>query len=158
MGDPVMTLGEEELNKIGAYVQSHLPEWLARSNVVPFTRDRELDLVERMVRVEVELKSQRELMKQGFESMDRRFESMQKQMDERFESMDKRFESMQKQMDERFGAMDMRFSSLQKQMDSRFEAVDKRFESMDKRFSSLQWFMGIGFTMLAVLFTVYNYL
>ena len=48
-----------------------------------------------MVRVEEGLKNQRELMKQGFEMMDRRFEELQYRMDKRFgllqHGMDKRF-------------------------------------------------------------------
>ena len=37
-----------------------------------------------------EIKTLAELMKQGFESMDRRFEALQQQMDVRFEDMTKR--------------------------------------------------------------------
>ena len=44
-----------------------------------------------MIRVEEELKIQRELMKQGFEQVDKRFE----QVDRRFEQIDKRFEKME---------------------------------------------------------------
>jgi hypothetical protein len=47
-------------------------------------------------------------------------------------------------------------------MNNRFEAVDKRFEDqlhyMDKRFSSLQWMMGLGFTLIAALMAVFNFL
>ena len=81
-----MTLGEEELQKIGLYVQSHLPEDFERS-MSSYKRDREIDLLERMVRVEEELKSRRDLLMQGFGSM-------QKQTDSRFESMDHRFNSL----------------------------------------------------------------
>lgn len=42
-------------------------------------------------------------------------------------------------------------------MDERFEAVDKRFEAVDKRFSQLQWTMGLGFTILAVLMGIFNF-
>ena len=47
------------------------------------------------------------------------------------------------------------------QVDKRFEQVDKRFEElrgdMNKRFSQLQWTMGLGFTILAVLMGVFNF-
>ena len=43
----------------------------------------EIELRERMVRVEEELKHQRELMKEGFEMMNKRFE----QMDKRFKTL-----------------------------------------------------------------------
>ena len=48
-----------------------------------------LQLSERIIRVEEELKAQRELMKQGFDQMEKRFE----QIDKRFEQVDKRFDT-----------------------------------------------------------------
>lgn len=46
-------------------------------------------------------------------------------------------------------------------MGTRFEAIDKRFDDlihyMDKRFSSVQWVMGLGFTLLAALMAVFNF-
>ena len=72
-------------------------------------------------------------MKNGFAQIDRRFEALQREMDKRFEAM-------------------------QIQMDKRFEAVDKRFDAVDRRFTSLQWLIGIGFTMLAFLITSLSYI
>ena len=86
MGEPVLNLSPAELQKIDHYVQSHLPEWVERSKISSYKRDWEWDLLERLVRVEAELKGQRELMKQGLEIL-------QKQMDSRFESMEKRLSS-----------------------------------------------------------------
>ncbi len=43
------------------------------------------------------------------------------------------------------------------QVDKRFEQVDKRFDDMNKRFSQLQWTMGLGFTILAVLMGIFNF-
>ncbi len=43
-----------------------------------------------------------ELIKLNQETMNKRFEDMQKNMDKRFEQVDKRFEDMQKYMDKRF--------------------------------------------------------
>ena len=64
-------------------------------------------------------------------------------------------------MRERFEAVDRRFEAV----DKRFEAVDKRFEDMNnrfgdmnKRFSGLQWTMGLGFTILAVMITLFQYI
>jgi DNA anti-recombination protein RmuC len=64
----------------------------------------ELDLRERTVRVEEELKHQRELMIQGFDTMGKRFE----QVDKRFEQVDKRFEDMRKDMNTGFVEMNRR--------------------------------------------------
>jgi len=53
-----------------------------------------------MIRVEEELKTQRDLMKQGFNQIDKRLELMQNNMDKRFEQVDKRFEQVGKHFDE----------------------------------------------------------
>ena len=63
--------------------------------------DRDIELRERTVRVEEELKAQRELMREGFA-----------QTEKRFEQIDKRFELMQQQMDQRFDAVDKRFEDM----------------------------------------------
>ncbi|MFW5850154.1 MAG: hypothetical protein ACOCXN_10335 [Spirochaetota bacterium] len=59
-----MALSDRDLEQVGNYVRAHLIEWLP----VPV-----LELNERIVRVEEELKAQRELMQRGFEQVERRF-------------------------------------------------------------------------------------
>ncbi|HPJ16236.1 MAG TPA: hypothetical protein PLJ39_14285, partial [Spirochaetota bacterium] len=125
----------------------------AKSNVVQL-RSYDIQLIERMTRIEEELRSQREIilkqnetMQFGFSQMDKRFETMQKQMDSRFEAV-------QKQMDERFTAVDKRFESVQKQIDERFTAVDKRFDDMNKKFTMMMWMMSAGFTIIATVITL----
>jgi flagellar capping protein FliD len=117
-------------------------------------RAKELALMERVVRVEEELRSLREMSEAKFEASEKRFESLQREMnarfeavDKRFESMDKRFESLQREMNARFEAVDKRFESLQREMNARFEA-------MDKRFSMVQWMIGILVGIPALTFTV----
>lgn len=88
-----MALKKEELQIIGEYVQSHLTEWLPEQIHTSTSFNYPIELTERMVRVEEELKTQRELMKQGFEQMDRRFEKVDKHFDEvnsRIENMNAR--------------------------------------------------------------------
>ena len=104
-------------------------------------------------------------MDEGFKRMDERFKYMDERfthMDERFESiqkqMDNRFENMQKQMDERFSASDARFETMQKQMDERFSAVDKRFDDVNRRFDMQYRFTTIGFILIGVLISVYQFL
>jgi septal ring factor EnvC (AmiA/AmiB activator) len=117
-----MALAQEDIEQIRLLIKttlSEMPETL-NANV-----RYELDLRERTIRVEEELKHQRELMLEGFKQMEKRFE----QVDKRFEQVDKRFE----QVDKRF-----------EQMDKRFEQVDKRFEQSDKKFEQLhQEIMGL---------------
>lgn len=77
MGDAKVALQEADLQQIGIYVQSNLEKWIEKAGWRITSRDRELDLLERAVRVEEELKSQRDLMKQGFEQVDKRFAMLQ---------------------------------------------------------------------------------
>ena len=136
-----MALRDEDIGRIGDYVKP----WL-RSVVEDMIPRHEpagvgAQLLERMVRVEEELKSQRLLM------------------DERFGFME-----------HRFAAMDNRFEELLDHTNSRFEAVDKRFEEslehtntrfadltaqMNARFTSLSWMIGVGFVVITSLTTLY---
>ena len=113
-----MALAEQDI----AFIKQHLGEWLAEVSLGKPPAVYEIELRERMIRVEEELKHQRELMQQGFVMMDKRFEELQHQMDKRFEAVDKRFE-----------VVDKRFEELQHQMDKRFESMDKRFEEITRR-------------------------
>lgn len=62
----------------------------------------EIELRERTIRVEEELKHQRELMTEGFKLMEKRFEQIDRrfeQVEKHFEQIDKRFESLSRRMD-----------------------------------------------------------
>jgi len=91
----------------------------------------ELDLRERTIRVEEELKHQRDLMIEGFKQMEKRFE----QVDKRFEQVDKRFES------------------IQLEMNRRFEQTDKHFEAITKRLDRFM-FWSLGLTVSSAIFVV----
>ena len=124
-----MSLTNEDLQQVGTYVRAHLSEWLPW-NV--------LDLSERIVRVEEELKSQGRRMDERFEAVDRRFEDLQS-------SMDKRFTDLQSTMDRRFEAID-----------ERFEAIDERFEDMHKHTNRWMTIVSLALVMLGALMTWFN--
>lgn len=93
----------------------------------------ELELRERIVRVEEELKHQRELMLEGF-----------KQMEKRFEQIDKRFEQMEKRLE---------------QIDKRFEQIDRRFEVMTARIDRFMvWSFATTLTVGGIVIAVIKYL
>jgi len=130
---------------------------------------RELSLVDRLVRVEEEIKSLREVMYEYMKLSDQRFETIERANQQRFEAMEKRlealqremdarFQALQRKMDTRFEAMDKRFEAMERANQQRFEALDKRFEAIEKRLSFLQWFMGLGFTFIASLIGIATYL
>ena len=144
-----MEFTKEQLEQIGSYIESNFDRFGAKSNIIQL-RPYDIQLIERMTRIEEELRSQREIILKQNETMQFGFA----QMDKRFEQVDKRFETMQKQMDERFTAVDKRFESIQKQMDERFTAVDKRFDDMSKKFTMMMWMMSAGFTIIATVITL----
>lgn len=142
-----MALKKEELEIIGEYVQSHLLEWLPEQVSTPLKFTYPIELTERMIRVEEELKNQRELMKQGFD-----------QIDKRFEQVDKRFEQMQLNMDKRF-------EQMQVNMDKRFEQVDINFNTMNSSIKSLEtkmfqfmvWSFGFTATVAGIVIAVIKF-
>lgn len=91
-----MNLAQEDIQ----YIKDHLGVWLAEQSLGKPPAVYEIELRERMVRVEEELKHQRELIKTILVEMDKRFEAMQEQMNKRFDAVDKRFESMDKRFEE----------------------------------------------------------
>jgi hypothetical protein len=105
-------------------------------------------LLERLIRLEDELKALRI-------EMNIRFETVIKEMNIRFEALIKemniRFEAQKQESDARFEAINTRFEALIKEMNTRFEALDKRL-------NFLQWLIGIGITLLGGLITLLNFL
>ena len=79
-----MNLSEDDIQ----YIKAHLGEWLAEQSLSKPPAVYEIELRERMVRVEEELKHQRELLIRMQEQMDKRFE----QMDNRFDVLTQRLE------------------------------------------------------------------
>jgi len=149
-----MALKQEELVIIGEYVQSHLKEWLPEQIYTPPEPTFPIELTERIIRVEEELKNQRELMKQGFDQIDKRIELLQINMDKRFEQVDKRFEQV-----------DKRFEQMQSNIDKRFEQVDRRFEEVNsgiklletKMFQFMVWSFGFTATVAGIVIAVIKF-
>ena len=100
MGDPV-TLKEQDVGRIGEYVKPWLRELVDRMMPREANAGFSGALLDRMVRVEEELKAQRELMDERFGFMERRFEAVDKRFEDLIAYSDKRFE----QVDKRFNAL-----------------------------------------------------
>jgi hypothetical protein len=113
-------------------VYSILPEVLAQYKEEK-GKDISLNpLLERLIRLEEELKALRI-------EMNIRFEAQRKESDARFEAINSRFEAV-----------------LAEQRALR-EEMNARFEAMDKRLSFLQWLIGIGIAFLGGLITLLNF-
>ena len=127
-----MALAHDDLQQI----QQLIEQSMATRPEAAFANVRyELDIRERIVRVEEELKHQRELMLQGFETSNRRFEDI-----------NKRFEEMRTDMNKRFEQVEKRFE----QMDKRFEQIDKHLTIITNRMDRFM-FWSLGLTISAVI-------
>ena len=62
------------------------------------------------------------------------------------------------EMREGFKRVDERFASSEKIMNERFISFEKRFEAIDKRFETMQWLLGLGFTFLTIIVTIFGYI
>ena len=120
-------MGAEAVNEdqkaIIAYVKDHFVDWMEEKNILPFPqRTDPVDprLLERMIRVEEELKRQNE----KFDHQNEKFDLQNEKFDILIANMDKRFTSLENRMNQRFtgvqNQMDQRFTAMQKQMDQRF--------------------------------------
>jgi chromosome segregation ATPase len=138
-------------------VYSILPEVLAQYKEEK-GKDISLNpLLERLIRLEEELKALRI-------EMNIRFEAQRKESDARFEAINSRFEAILAEQRALREEMNARFEALTREMDTRFEAINSRFEAMnarfeamDKRLSFLQWLIGIGIAFLGGLITILNF-
>ena len=142
-----MPLAKDDFETIAQYIRENLPTWLAEQSLGKPPQVYEIELRERMVRVEEELKNQRDIMKQGFELMDKRFEQV-----------DKRFEEMLHYMDKRFEQMDKRIEDLRTDTNARFEEINTRFDQLNiqmKRF--MVWSFGFTATLAGVIIAVLKF-
>ncbi len=97
-----MALDQKDLEFIEEHIKKHIGQWLAELSYAKPPQVYEIELRERMVRVEEELKNQRHLILQFMKQVDKRFEQVDKrfeQIDKRFEQVDKKFEMITKRID-----------------------------------------------------------
>ena len=104
-----MELTAEDLKPI---VEPLVKELIAKFVQENELRARELSLMERVVRVEEELKNLNKMLmvieeanQKRFEAMEKRFEALQREMDKRFEALEKRLNFMQWFMGIGFGLL-----------------------------------------------------
>lgn len=184
MAEP-MTLRDEDVGRIGEYVKPWLRRMMDEMSPRLEPVGADTRLLERMVRVEEELKAQRTLMDERFAFMARRFDAVDKRFEDlightntrfeestghtndRFEEvigqMNARFEQVIGHTDTRFegliGHTNTRFEDLIGQMNARFDAVDRRFEEShahtNSRFRMLTWMIGVGFAVITSLTTLF---
>ena len=148
-----MSLAQEDIE----FIKKHLGAWLTEVSLGKPPAVYEIELRERMVRVEEALKHQGELIQQLIQQMDKRFE----QVDLRFEMLGRRFEQIDKRfepVDKRFEQVDKRFEEFQRQMDRRFEQMDQRFVELQRRMDRFMfWSLGMTLTVGGIVIAVLKF-
>ncbi|HOJ29270.1 MAG TPA: hypothetical protein PL059_09375 [Spirochaetota bacterium] len=76
-----MALEQKDIEFIESYLKENLPRILVEQSLAKPPVVYEIELRERMVRVEEELKHQRELMKEGFDQINKRLELLENRFD-----------------------------------------------------------------------------
>lgn len=74
-----MALAQEDIE----FIKNNLGNWLAEQSLGKTPMMYEIEFLERLVRVEEALKHQRELMRQGFDMIEKRFAQIEKRLDSR---------------------------------------------------------------------------
>jgi hypothetical protein len=93
-----MALSQQDIE----FIKSNMAQWLAEQSVARPPAVYEIELRERMVRVEEELKHQRELMREGFEQIDRRLERSDQNHQQLRHDMLARFDEIIRRHDRHF--------------------------------------------------------
>ena len=149
---------QEELKKMLLLI---LPEVLSEYFQEKEKEIKAIPLLERLIRLEEELKALRVIEENRFSTtlreMDKRFEAVSQRFEALEREMQARFEALQKDMDRKFEIMNQRFEALEREMQARFEAINKRFEVLERRLNFMQWLITVGFSFLALIITIINF-
>ena len=140
---------DQELERIGNYVQDHLPEWMdGERSPGGGPREARDEARERLIRLEEAISRQGDLIEKMLHQMDMRFEQTNRRIDDMNRLMDMRIEQVNRRIDElavqvnrRIDEltlqMNRRIDELTLQMNIRFEQMEDRIERVDKRISRM---------------------
>ncbi len=124
------------------FIKSNIGEWLAEQSLGKPPAVYEIELRERMVRVEEalryqgeELKAQRELIRDFMAQVDRRFEELWTQIDRRFEQVDKRLDQVDKRLDQ----VDKRLDQIDRRLDQQHQDILSIHHELKRQ---MRWFFG----------------
>ena len=101
-----MSLRDEDVGRVGEYVKPWLREIVEEMVPRVDLGSVGVQLLERMVRVEEELKAQRTLMDERFNFVVQRFAAVDRHFEELIAATDKRFAESNAQSDRRFAAVE----------------------------------------------------
>ncbi len=166
-----MPLVAEDIKQVKSIVletfQEHFEHSVQPSPAPPKSEsERKWDLLERIVRVEEELKYLREDMERRFaeaqedrkqlrEDMERRFAEAQEDRKQLREDMERRFTEAREDMERRFTEVNRRFAEMREDMNRRFAEVR---EDIERNFKFTVWVVSGWGTLLAALISLFSLL
>ena len=104
-----------------------------------------------------ELRVLSETMRQFMAFAERRFD----QIDKRFDQVDKRIDQVEKRIDQvekRIDQVEKRIDQVDKRVDHIEQRFETRFDAIDRRFARLHTLMMSGFSILAVLMSLFKFI
>ncbi len=148
-----MPLVAEDIEQVKSIVLKTFQEHPPQLSPTPpqSESERKWDLLERIVRVEEELKYLREGMERRFTEANNRFAEMREDMKQFREDMERRFT----EMNNRFTEANNRFAEMREDMNRRFIEVRK---DIQKNFKFTVWVISGWGTLLVILISLFSLL
>ena len=163
MADSVI-LRDEDVGRIGEYVKPWLRELVHQVSPRNEPDNVSTHVVDRMVRVEEELKVFGEALRSQGEELKTFGEALRSQGEElktfgeelrsQGEELRSQGEELRSQREELRSQREL-IGAQRELMDERFAFTKERFEQVDKRFTTLTWMIGVGFAVITSLTTVF---
>lgn len=138
-----MVMRDEDVGRIGEYVKPWLRELVREMAPRREPDDLSPQLLERMVRVEEEIKVDTETLRSQGETLKSQSETL------------KSHAATLRDHAEEHRAQRELLVTQRELMDERFAFTKERFELIDKRFTTLTWMIGAGFALVTSLTTVF---
>ena len=156
MADSVI-LRDEDVGRIGEYVKPWLRELVHQVSPRNEPDNVSTHVVDRMVRVEEELKVFGEALRSQGKELKTFGEALRSQGEELKtfgEELRSQGEELRSQREELRSQREL-IRAQRELMDERFAFTKERFEQVDKRFTTLTWMIGVGFAVITSLTTVF---
>lgn len=156
MADSVI-LRDEDVGRIGEYVKPWLRELVHQVSPRNEPDNVSTHVIDRMVRVEEELKVFGEALRSQGKELKTFGEALRSQGEELKtfgEELRSQGEELRSQREELRSQREL-IGAQRELMDERFAFTKERFEQVDKRFTTLTWMIGVGFAVITSLTTVF---
>ena len=127
-------LAEEDIQ----FIRSHLSEWIATESLASPPVVYEIELRERMVRVEEALKNQGEELKAQRHIIEKILVQMDKRFEQSREETNKQFEQSREETNKRFEQTDKKIDLLREDSQRNFDKMEQQFGVFNQNLMDIQ--------------------